>query len=259
MRAVTVASIKGGVGKTTLSVHVAAALADKGQRTLLIDLDPQGHASGMVGVEPETDDPCAADALLPHSRYKLRDVVRETTHENLLVAPAHARMADLERELFRWGHRLSAIPKALESLPLRPDALVVDTPPQLNAFTESALAAADVVVVPVPAMAHALQGLDEIHAAWREVRDGSGGEMVIAVNLWDRRTVATNRAMDETFVDLPVPVLKTRVFRAEVLNQAGLGLELVYDVAPRAEVSDCLRELAAELWRRAGRARKGRA
>ncbi len=253
MRALTVASIKGGVGKTTLSCHVAAAFANRGHRTVLLDMDPQGHASAMVGVEIDPEAPCLADALIPHSRTKLVDVLEQTLVDNLMVAPATARMANLERDLFRWGHRLRAIPKALETLPEMPDALVVDTPPQLNAYTESALAVADMVLVPVPAMAHALQGLDEIHAAWRDVTDSSGGEMTIAVNLWDRRTSATNSAMDEAYGDLPVPVLKSRILRAEVLNQAGLNLELVYDYAPKSEVAQCLRDLASEIWRRAGK------
>jgi chromosome partitioning protein len=258
MRTFTVASIKGGVGKTTLSCHAAAAFAERGRRTLLIDLDPQGHASGLVGVEPGPDDPVVADALVPHSRTTLQDVIAETAQENLWVAPANARMATMERDLFRWGHRLAAIPRALKTLAEPPEAVVVDTPPQLNAFTESALAVADVVVVPVPAMAHALQGLDDIHFAWQDVTDSTGGEMVIAVNLLDRRTSATNRAMDGTYDDLPVPLLKTRIVRAEILNQAGLDLQLIYHYAPSTEVAECLRGLSSELWRRAGKVAKQR-
>ncbi len=260
MRCLTFASIKGGVGKTTLSAHVAAALADRGKRTLLMDLDPQAHSSGMAGVELEEDAPNVADALIPYSRTTLRDVVVATERENLWVAPSSARMIALERDLFRWGHRLDAIPRALQTLDSPPDALVVDTPPQINAYTEAALAVGDTIVVPVPAMAHALQGLDEIFAAWQDVTNEEGGEMVIAVNLWDRRTTATNAAMDDIFkhLELPVKVLKQRVLRAEVLNQSGLALELVYDYAPRTEVAQLLGDLSSALWRRAGLAARRR-
>lgn len=260
MRCLTFASIKGGVGKTTLSAHVAAALADRGRKTLLLDLDPQGHSSSMAGVELEGDSACVADALIPYSRTTLRDVVFETPRENLYVAPANVRMTALERDLFRWGHRLSSIPRALQTLDEPPDALVIDTPPQINAYTEAALAVGDVVVVPVPAMAHALQGLDEIYHAWQDVADMNCGEMVIAVNLWDRRTSATNAAMDDTLkhLDLPVHVLKQRVPRAEVVNQAGLSLELVFDYANSTVIATRLRELTDALWRRAGRAAKKR-
>lgn len=252
MRSLTFASIKGGVGKTTLSAHVAAALADQGYQTLLLDLDPQGHASALVGVELEPGAPCLGDAVVPSSRVTLREVLHETRRDNLRVAPASARMIGLERDLFRWGHRLAAVERALRTLDEPPEALVVDTPPRIDAYTEAALAVGDVIVVPVPAMAHALQGLDEIYVCWQDVSDMKGGEMVIAVNLWDRRTTATNAAVDRVLSGLDMRVVRERVVRAEVLNQAGLSLELVYDYAPRTEVARCLRRLASELWDLAG-------
>jgi chromosome partitioning protein len=252
MRTLTFASIKGGVGKTTLSAHTAAALADRGLRTLLLDLDPQGHASALVGVELEPSDSCLGDALVPTSQVTLQEVLRETSREGLLVAPASARMTTLERDLFRWGHRLTAIQRALKTLDELPDALVLDTPPRIDAYTEAALSVGDVIVVPVPAMAHALQGLDEIYVCWQDVSDKGGGEMVIAVNLWDRRTSATNAAIDKVLGGLAMRAMGHRVLRAEVLNQAGLALELVFDYGPRSQVALCLNGLAGELWDLAG-------
>jgi chromosome partitioning protein len=253
MRTLAFASIKGGVGKTTLAVHVAAALADAGKRTLLVDLDPQGHASMMAGVEMSPEDPCVADSFGARPQKRLADVVQATNRENLWVAPATSRMIEAERELFRWGHRLQAVPRAIASLPYQFDAVVLDTPPQLNAYTEAALATGNVVVVPVPAMAHALQGLDEIQFAWKDVTDGRHSAMIAAVNLWDRRTSATNAAMEDAFREMPVPLAKSRVLRAEALNQAGLAFETVYDYAPSSEVADCLKRLSQELWRLAGK------
>jgi chromosome partitioning protein len=253
MRSIAFAAIKGGVGKTTLAVHVAAALADSGKNTLLIDLDPQGHATSMAGLELPPDAPCVADTFGTRARLQLADVIVATERERLVVAPATSRMVGLERELFRWGHRLKAIPRSLEPLRAQYDAVVIDTPPQLNAFSEAALASGDAVVVPVPAMAHALQGLDEIVAAHQDVSEGAGGHMLAAVNLWDRRTTATNEAMEEAFADLPVPLARSRIPRAEVLNQAGLAYQLIYDFAPNSEVAERLAGLAREVWRIARR------
>jgi chromosome partitioning protein len=254
MRTLAFSSIKGGVGKTTLAVHVAAGLADSGKKTLLVDLDPQGHASMMAGVEITPSDPCVADAFGMRPSLRLDQIIQASPRPNLKVAPASVRMIELERELFRWGHRLQAIPRALRTYAEEFEAVVIDTPPQLNAYSEAALAIGDLVVVPLPAMAHALQGLDEIMLAWQDVSDGHGGKMVGAVNMWDRRTSATNAAMEEAFNDLDIPITKNRVSRAESLNQAGLAYELIYDFSATSPAAEDLRGLSSELWRIAGRA-----
>jgi chromosome partitioning protein len=251
MPMIAFSTIKGGVGKTTLCVHVAAALADAGHRVLLLDLDPQAHASLVLGLEPG-DIPCVGDALGPRPRRRLDEVVvASAKRPTLFIAPAHPRMAAQERELFQWGHRLQALPRALKTLGWTPDILVADTPPSLGAYTEAVLHQADVVVAPVPTGAFALQGLGEIETAWKDVREG-GGELVAVVNLWDRRTKATNDAMDGALQESTVPVLPMRIPRSEAINQAGLGYEVVFDTSPGAPGVEELRALAAELGRRAG-------
>ena len=251
MPIIAFSTIKGGVGKTTLCVHVAAALADAGHRVLLLDLDPQAHASMVLGLEPG-DAPCVGDAFGPRPRHKLDEVVvASPKRPNLFIARAHPRMVAQERELFQWGHRLQAIPKALKTLSWTPDVIIADTPPSLGAFTEAVLNAADVVVAPVPTGAFALQGLGEIETAFRDVRE-EGGQIVAVVNLWDRRTTATNDAMEEVLKESTVPVLRMRIPRSEAINQAGLGYEVVFDTSPGAPGVEELRELAKELGRRAG-------
>lgn len=253
MRRIAFASVKGGVGKTTLAVHIAAALAKAGRKTLLMDLDPQGHASLMAGVETGPEDGFVSEAFGSNPKKKLDQIIRSTNKNNLWVAPSNHRMVELERDLFRWGHRLQAIPRSLEALSQSFDALIIDTAPHLNAYTEAALAAGDVLVVPVPAMAHALQGFDEIQMAWRDATEDQGESMIGVVNLWDRRTSATNAAMEEAFRQSKVPLARSRIPRAEVLNQASLAFELVFDYAPVSEVSLKLRKLASELWRLANK------
>jgi chromosome partitioning protein len=251
MPMIAFSTIKGGVGKTTLCVHVAAALADAGHRVLLMDLDPQAHASLVLGLEP-AEAPCVGDAFGPRPRHRLDEiVVASPKRPNLFIARAHPRMASLERELFQWGHRLQAIPRALKTLSWTPDVIIVDTPPSLGAFTEAVLHHADLVVAPVPTGAFALQGLGEIETAWRGVRE-EGGQMVAVVNLWDRRTTATNDAMEAALKESTVPVLRMRIPRSEAINQAGLGYEVVFDTSPSAPGVEELRELAKELGRRAG-------
>jgi chromosome partitioning protein len=244
-------TIKGGVGKTTLSVHTAAALADAGKKVLFLDLDPQAHASLALGLEPG-DKPCLADAFGPRPRYTLAQVVVPAPKRpELLIAPATLRMAAMERDLYQWGHRLQAIPRALATLNFTPDVVIIDTPPSIGPFTEAVMSYVDVLAAPVPTGAFALQGLAEIEGAWRHVRE-SGGQLVVVVNQWDRRTTATNEAMEGALKELKVPVLKTRIPRSEAINQAGLAYEVVFDTNKNALGVAELKALTAELSRRAG-------
>lgn len=252
MQTLTFATIKGGVGKTTLSVNTAAGLADAGYRVLLLDLDPQAHASLVSGLE-SGDRPCVADALGPKPKKPLSEViVAAPKRENLWIAPASLRMAALERELFSWGHRLQMLTRAYRTLPWAFDVCVIDTPPNIGAFTEAALAVSSLVIAPVPTGAFALQGLDEIKNAWTDVRDGTEGELVAVVNMLDRRTTATNDAVLEALRSVKVPVLKTQVPRSEAINQAGLAYEVLADTSKSALGADELRALSREVAQRMG-------
>jgi chromosome partitioning protein len=251
MPSIAFATIKGGVGKTTLAAHTAAALADTGRRVLFFDLDPQGHSSLVLGLEPG-DRPCAADTFGPRPRRALEEVlVQAPKRETLFIAPAVARMAAMERELHQWGHRLQAITRAVRTLSWTPDVVVADTPPNLGAYTEAVLATFDVVAAPLPSGAFALQGLEEIASSWKDVREGDG-QLVAVVNMWDRRTTATNDAMEGVLKQVSVPVLEARVPRSEAINQAGLAYEVVFDLSPSAFGVAELRALAEELGARAG-------
>jgi chromosome partitioning protein len=253
MASIAFSTIKGGVGKTTLAAHVAAALADMGKKVLFLDLDPQGHASMVLGLEGG-ERPCLGDSFGPRPKHSLdKVVVQSPKRPTLHIAPACLRMAAMERELYQWGHRLDAIPRALKTLSWKPDVVIADTPPSIGAYTEAVLSYVDIVVAPVPTGAFALQGLAEIEGAWKDVRE-DGGQLVVVVNQWDQRTKATNEAMQGALAELKVPVLEARVPRSEAINQAGLGYEVVFDTSPNANGVEELRAVARELHQRAVKA-----
>lgn len=248
MRIITLATIKGGVGKTVLSTHLAASLADMGVQTLFLDLDPQGHASLLLGLDAEPGAPCIGDVLLPKADRRLADVIVKDVRPHLDVAPAILQMALQERQLYAWALRLRAVPKALEHLDDKPEAVIIDTPPHIGAYTETALHAADLTIAPIPALAGALQGFGDLRSAWEEMQDGRNGKIASVINMWDGRTKATNAAVIDAIEELGASVLSTRIPRAEVINQAALTHNLVFDHAPSAPVGGILKEFAAEAW-----------
>jgi chromosome partitioning protein len=172
---------------------------------------------------------------------------------NLSVAVATLRMTTVERQLYTWGMRVRALSKALATLNPAPDVVVVDTPPSLGAFTESALHVADLTLAPVPALAGSIQGFGDLREAWVEMQDGKKGMLAAVINLLDSRTTATNAGAEQAIAALDTRILKTRISKAEVVNQAALSSNLVFDSASTHPVAGLFRELAAEAWTLAGK------
>lgn len=246
MQIITVATIKGGVGKTIIASHLAAALAETGKETLLVDLDPQGHATLLCGVDAAPNALCVGDALLPGKFQLMREIVVRDVRPNLSVAPAVLRMAMLERQLYASALRHRALLNALNfyANDYLPDYVVIDTPPHIGAFTEAALHVADLTLAPIPALAGSMQGLADLRCAWSEMQDGKGGSLQPIVNMLDGRTKSTNAAV---FDSIPPEAMRTRIPRAEPINQAALNHQLLFDASPKHPACDVFRALAKEI------------
>ncbi len=161
MRTIAVMNQKGGVGKTTTSVNLAAGLALKGKRVCLIDLDPQGHASLHVGVEPYGDTPTVYDVF---SGTKTLAQVRHLVATNLWVVPSNVDLAAAEMELVDSANRETVFRDALKHmLQEQPfDYVIIDCPPSLGVLTINALTAVDEVFIPLQPHFFALQGLSKL-------------------------------------------------------------------------------------------------
>ncbi len=159
MRPIAMINQKGGVGKTTTAVNVAAALARDGQRVLLVDLDPQAHATLHLGVEPAPGEPGIYDVLV--SGTSVTDTLREVS-ASLTVIPAHIDLVGAELELASQPERELILRRALQSLQDRFDIVIIDCPPSLGTLTINALAAVEEVVIPLQPHFLALQGLGRL-------------------------------------------------------------------------------------------------
>lgn len=159
MRSIAMLNQKGGVGKTTTAVNVAAGMARTGLRVLLVDLDPQSHATMHVGVDPADAAPGIYDLLVNGARA--HDAVRQTA-ENLSIIPASIDLVGAEVELSARDERELILRRALEPLKDRFDVLVIDCPPSLGSLTINALAAVDEVIIPLQPHFLALQGVGRL-------------------------------------------------------------------------------------------------
>jgi chromosome partitioning protein len=199
-RVIAVVNQKGGVGKTTTAVNLAASVAAAERRTLLVDLDPQGNASSGVGVSPRTVEKSVYDALIGSAT--LREVMTPTELSTLKLAPSKQDLVAVEVELVDDPDRPYKLRTALERL-LREepfDFVFVDCPPSLGILTVNALAAADKVLVPMQCEYYALEGLTALMATIDRVRGGMNARLEvegIVLTMFDPRNNLAHQVAEE--------------------------------------------------------------
>jgi chromosome partitioning protein len=220
-RVIAVVNQKGGVGKTTTAVNLAASLAAKGRKTLLLDFDPQGNASSGVGYPRSRIELSIYDVLL--GDVDIADVVRPTEIKDLFVVPATGDLAAAELELVSVDARERRLRVLVEKLVPRFDHIIIDCPPSLGILTINALVAADGVIVPMQCEYYALEGLASLLSTIERVKRGLNPELAVdgvLFCMFDPRTNLTHAVVDEVKAHLPGQVFDTVIPRNVRLSEA---------------------------------------
>jgi chromosome partitioning protein len=197
-RIVAVANQKGGVGKTTTAINLAASVASRGYRVLLVDFDPQGNASSGVGYPRDKVELTIYDALV--GEVELADVIRPTEITTLFVVPATQDLVGAEIELISADRRERFLADALSKVASDYDYVVIDCPPSLGLLTLNALVAADGVVVPMQAEYFALEGLSALTSTIEKVKAAYNPNLTIdgvLFTMYDPRLSVANQVRAE--------------------------------------------------------------
>ena len=247
-RIIAVANQKGGVGKTTTTVSVAACLAEEGYRTLIVDLDPQGNASSGVGVDTRGISTSMYDVLLHDAA--MEDCIEPASLRNLFVAPANLDLAGAEIELVPAMAREHRLKRAVDSVLDDFDYVLIDCPPSLGLLTVNALVAAREVMVPIQCEYYALEGLGQllrnVDLVKRNLNPGLEVSTILCV-MFDSKTKLSNDVVAEVREHFGDKVLKTLVPRNVRLSEAPSHHQPinVYDPSSRGAVA--YRQVAKEV------------